>query len=263
MTLFSDSAEAGSRIAAVALILAAPVFPGTASADVDGALQSEMVDIALESRFRKPAAQATEAERAGVVDEIKNIVAITDLPRARELAEGPRLAAQIDLQRRVMIFQAFATDFIANNPATEQEIFNEYESQIALVSPTEFKARHILVETQAEALALIGQLDDGAEFAALASEHSSDSSGQSGGDLGWFTAEAMVKPFSDAVVALENGSYSKEPVQSQFGWHVILREDSRESTPPPLESVRDLLKQEIENRKFQDYMLGLRADESE
>ena len=122
----------------------------------------------------------------------------------------------------------------------------------------QYKARHILVQTQGEADALVNQLNEGADFEALAKEFSTGPSGPNGGDLGWFAPDQMVKPFADAVVALDDGTYTKTPVQTQFGWHVILREESRESEPPTLESVRDAIKQRVEQQKFQDYMQGLR-----
>ena len=125
--------------------------------------------------------------------------------------------------------------------------------------PLEFKARHILVETQGEAQDLITQLDGGADFAELVKEKSTGPSGPSGGDLGWFPPDRMVPEFSSAVVELEDGAYTKSAVQTQFGWHVILREDSRESTPPPFETMRDVLRQRVESSKLQDYIEGLRT----
>jgi peptidyl-prolyl cis-trans isomerase C len=134
-----------------------------------------------------------------------------------------------------------------------------YAEQLEGSSPMEFKARHILVESQGEANDLIAQLDDGADFAELAKEKSTGPSGPSGGDLGWFPPDRMVPSFSAAVQGLDNGAYTKEPVQTQFGWHVILREDSRESVPPPFESVRDALKQQVEGQKLQEYIESLRS----
>ena len=95
------------------------------------------------------------------------------------------------------------------------------------------------MQTQAEAQDLIAQLKEGADFQALAKEHSTGPSGPNGGDLGWFAPEQMVKPFADAVIALEDGAFSPDPVQTQFGWHVILREESRDAiiTPVPLDSA--------------------------
>ena len=149
-------------------------------------------------------------------------------------------------------------DLVLKSPATDAEILAEYEAQLEQSSDLQYKARHILVETQGEAQDLIAQLEEGADFQALAKEHSTGPSGPNGGDLGWFAPDQMVKPFADAVVALGNGAFTEAPVQTQFGWHVILREDSRENEPPTLESVRDAIKQRVEQTKFQDYMQEIR-----
>ena len=234
--------------------------PEKAAAEADAVLFDQAVlELLLESRSQKPASEATSQERAAAVDELTNIYVMSNLPRARELKETPPIKAQIELQERAILFNALATDFLANNQATEQEIFNAYEEQVALSAPKEFKARHILVETQSAAVALIEELQGGADFVELAKEHSTGPSGPSGGDLGWFTAQAMVEPFSTAVAAMEDGAFTEAPVQTQFGWHVILREESRESAPPPLDSVRDGIKQQVEQNKFQEFMTKMRA----
>ena len=134
-----------------------------------------------------------------------------------------------------------------------------YDEQIQSAPGQEFKARHILLETQGEAIDVIAQLEGGADFAELAKEKSTGPSGPSGGDLGWFPPDRMVAEFSQAVQELKDGEFSKVPVQTQFGWHVILREESRESVPPPFDSVRDVLKQQVEGQKLQDFIEGLRG----
>ena len=222
-------------------------------------IDSTLFEFYLENRTQKPAAQVTAEERAIVLQELSDIYLLTTQPVAEELAKAPQIEAQIELQYRGIIAQAVAADYLAKNPATEDEILAEYKSQIELAPSLQFKARHILVETQGAATGLITQLDDGADFAELAKEHSTGPSGPSGGDLGWFSPNQMVKPFSDAVVELEDGSYSTAPVQTSFGWHVILREDSRANEPPTLESVRDTIKQRVEQNNFQRYLEGLRG----
>lgn len=254
----------GSRLAGVIIAAGASVLAGAAlaqsAATVNGEeISTDVVDLFLESTTQKPATDATPAERTAVLDQLTDIYLLTTQPRAKELAEDPRTKAQIELQTRGILAQAVATDFLERNPATDEEILNEYNSQIKMSPPTEYKARHILVETQSEAIELIEELDGGADFAELARTKSTGPSGANGGDLGWFGPNQMVAPFSEAVAALENGSYSKSPVQTQFGWHVILRENSRESTPPTLDSVKDVVKQRIEQQKLQDYLAELRA----
>jgi len=106
---------------------------------------------------------------------------------------------------------------------------------------------------------IIAELDKGADFAKLANKNSLDAKeSQNGGDLGWFVASQMVAPFSEAVAKLEKGKYTKEPVQTQFGWHIILREDSRALTPPPLEAVKEQLQPYLQRQKVQTFIEGLR-----
>ena len=123
----------------------------------------------------------------------------------------------------------------------------------------QFKARHILVASQGEAIDLITELDGGADFEELARDKSTGPSGPTGGDLGWFSPNQMVPPFSNAVAALEDGKYTSEPLQTQFGWHVILREESRDAEPPTLESVREVITQQVQQKKLQAYIASLRV----
>jgi len=260
MIFKSRSSRFGTLIAVVTL---AASGLSTAAAETvvtvnDVDIDSTVFDAYLESRFQKPAAQASAEERATVERELTDIYLLTTQPKAEDFAEDPQIKAQLELQYRGTIAQAVARDFVESNPATDAEILAEYELQLEQSSDKQYKARHILVETQSEAQDLIDQLNEGADFQALAKEHSTGPSGPNGGDLGWFAPDQMVKPFADAVIALEDGDYTKAPVQTQFGWHVILREDTRENEPPTLESVRDAIKQRVEQEKFQDYMQGLR-----
>jgi len=266
MKLSFGSRLSGTRLIAISISASFLLAAGTVSAQepkTTALYNQAVLDLLLQSRIQKPISQATSQERASAVAELTNIYVISSLPRAIELGESTEIKAQIELQEKAILFNAFAIDFIANNQATEQEIFNTYEEQLALAPSREFKARHILVDTQSAAVALTEELKGGADFIELAKEHSTGPSGPSGGDLGWFTAQAMVQPFSTAVAAMENGAFTSEPVQTQFGWHIILREDSRDGTPPTLDSVRDVIKQRVEQNKFQEFMNNARANASE
>ncbi len=248
-----------SGLAGTMLLLLSCGISAEPAATVNGTeISNDVLEIYLESRTQKPASEASADERTNALNELKDLYLLTTQARARELAKNPRTQAQIELQSRGILAQAVAADFVASNPATDAEIEEAYEKQVALAPPLEFKARHILVETQGEANDLVSQLDGGADFAELAKEKSTGPSGPNGGDLGWFAPNQMVAPFSRAVAGLKNGEFTKEPVQTQFGWHVILREDSRETAPPTLESVRDVMKQRIEQKKLQDYLSELR-----
>lgn len=262
MNLTIGSNRIGARLATgtVAALAMMTTSMSIAQESLPAGVTEDVINVLLESRSQSP---ANAEQRAAAIDELANIYVVTDLPAAIEMGKEPRLQAQIDLQRRALLFNAFATDYLAKNQPTEQEIFDTYQEQVALAPPLEYKARHILVDSQGAATSLIEQLNEGADFEALAKEHSTGPSGPSGGDLGWFPANAMVKPFSDAVVAMEDGGVTSSPVQTQFGWHVILREDSRESTPPPLDSVRDVIVQRVSQEKFLAFVRSLREDNAE
>ncbi len=260
------SKRSGALLALTALGVATFSSPTITSAEtvisVNGiSIDSTLVNMYLESRIQKLASQATPDERDAIVQELTDIYLLTMQPEAEELANGAKVKAQIELQSRTVIAQAVASNFFTKNKATDEEIVAEYESQMGAATSLQFKARHILVETQAAAVDLISQLADGADFEELAKTSSTGPSGPSGGDLGWFAPDQMVKPFSDAVAALEDGGFTLEPVQTQFGWHVILREESRPNEPPPLASVRDEIKQRIEQAKFEAYLENLRASQ--
>ena len=239
---------------------AACTLPGAvwAQSDAGISIDPNVFNMYLESRIQKPADQASAEEVAAIRNELTDLYLLSEGPRAKELKESPRLQAQLELQSRGIIAQAVASDFLVRNPASDEEMRALYAEQVELAPPMEFKARHILVETQSGAVALIAELDGGADFAELATQNSTGPSAPSGGDLGWFTADRMVPEFSAAVATLDDGAFTKTPVQTQFGWHVILREESRESPPPPYESVTDVLKQEVEQKKLRDHITGLR-----
>jgi peptidyl-prolyl cis-trans isomerase C len=252
---------AGAACIGAAIILA---FSNSASGDtvmtVNGVdIDSSVLELYIESRMQRPAEQVSPEERASMLEELQDIYLLTTQPRADELSNEAAVAAQIELQKRGILAQVVATDFIEKNQASDEEILAEYAKQIEAAPAQQFKARHILVEEESSAIDLIGQLDEGADFQELARENSTGPSGPNGGDLGWFSPNQMVRPFSDAVAELGDGEYTKAPVQTQFGWHVILREDSRDAEPPTLDSVRDVIKQRLEQEQLQNYLESLRG----
>lgn len=173
------------------------------------------------------------------------------------LDKSPEVIERMQTIKDSLLSQAALQDYLKANPVTDDEIKTEYNTQIAKMGE-EYKARHILVKTEDEAKNIIAELEKGGNFQALAKKHSIDPAGSEGGDLGWFTADRMVPPFSEAVAALENGKFSKTPVQTQFGWHVILREESRPLTPPPFESVKDQIRSMLQRQKAQAMIESLR-----
>ena len=171
------------------------VLPTAALAETEATvngteIDSTVVDFYLESALQKPAAQATAEERIAVIRDLTDIYLLTTQPAALQLAASDRFKAQIELQNRGALAQAVAQEFLASNQASDEEILEEFERQIAAAPPLQFKARHILVENQAAAIELITQLDNGSDFEELAKEHSTGPSGPSGGDLPWRAVQA-------------------------------------------------------------------------
>jgi len=249
LTLLSTAALTSSAISSAETV-----------ATVNGIdIDSSLAKIYLESRMQKPESEATVEQRDAILRELMDLYLLSTQPEAAELASDPIVKAQIELQTRSALAQAVASSYLAKNKATDEEIVAAYDIRTEAATNLQYMARHILVETQSAAVDLISQLSDGADFAELAKTHSIGPSGPRGGDLSWFSAEQMVKPFSDAVAALSDGDFTREPVQTQFGWHVIFRVETRRSEPLPLESVRDEIKENIEQTKFLEYMEKLRA----
>lgn len=175
----------------------------------------------------------------------------------KQLDKSPEVIERMATVRNSLLSQAALQDYLKANPVTDEEIKAEYDSKMANMGE-EYKASHILVKTEDEAKKIIAELEKGGDFKALAKKHSIDPMGSEGGDLGWFTPDRMVPPFSEAVIALENGKFSKLPVQTQFGWHVILREESRALTPPPLDAVKEQIRPMLQRQKAQNMIENLR-----
>lgn len=179
--------------------------------------------------------------------------------RKKQLDKSSTVLTQLESAKNTLLTQADLMDFLKKNPVTDAEIKAEYDSKVGGQNGTEYKARHILVKTEAEAKNEIAALSKGADFAKLANKDSLDAKdSQNGGELGWFSPKQMVAPFSKAVADLKNGEYTKTPVQTQFGWHVIQREDSRAQTPPPLDAVKEQLTPYLQRKKVQAMVKTLR-----
>lgn len=163
---------------------------------------------------------------------------------------------EIERMRKRVVASAAVQKVLSKNPVTEEETKAEYEK---LKARKEYKARHILVESQAKAEEIIKELNGGAKFADLATKYSTDPGAKNGGDLGWFPAEQMVPPFAAAVRSLQKDEYTKSPVQTNFGWHVILLEDTRDMQAPPYADVKDRIKGALQQKRVGQYLEKLRA----
>ncbi|MBW9265899.1 MAG: peptidylprolyl isomerase [Candidatus Thiodiazotropha sp. (ex. Lucinisca nassula)] len=223
------------------------------------AITRTMYSLYFQDRMRNvPDAQNSPEMQMSVLNELSNIVIVAQDAEKQGILKRPEVAASVDLLKAKLLTQIAIQDFAGSHEPSEEDIQKAYQEDYAGQSGNEYKARHILVKEQDEATALIEKLDGGADFAELAVEHSTGPTGKNGGDLGWFDVAQMVKPFGDALKTLEKGKYSAAPVETQFGWHVILLEDTRVSEAPSLDSVKGKIVNKLKQVALSDYMQGLR-----
>ncbi len=189
-----------------------------------------------------------------------------DLKLIDQAAQSQGLPADAEVQERLArltreIVREVYLERLLGDMVSDEAVEARYEQYLAENPPgEEIKARHILLESEEDAREVIAELDGGADFAELAQERSTGPSSAQGGDLGYFVEGQMVPSFSEAAFALEPGSYTSDPVQTEFGWHVILVEDSRAQNPPAFEEISPQLRQELQGAAIEGHMAELRED---
>jgi peptidyl-prolyl cis-trans isomerase C len=169
------------------------------------------------------------------------------------------VAAQIELSRQEVLWAAFIADFIKGNPVSDAQVKAEYDRVKAQRGDKEYKVRHVLVEKEDEAKQVIADLKKGRKFEELAKQSKDPGSKDRGGDLDWNAPGAYVKPFADAITKLPKGKYTEAPVQTQFGWHVILVEDVRDAKFPSFEEAKPQIAQALQQQQFTKLVQDLRA----
>jgi len=227
-------------------------------ATVNGkSLSKSEFDLYVANLARQSQREIPEEQKGVLLDQFINMHLAADAAEKAGIAKQQKVADQLALAHLNVVVDAGLQKYLEDNPVTEAELKPEYDAQVAAL-PREYHARHILVEDQASADAITKSLQGGADFAKLAEQKSKDSSGKTGGDLGWFTLDTMVKPFADAVIALQPGQMTESPVQSQFGWHIIKLEESRTPAAPAFEEAKDRVKMLVQRKHLQAYLEGLR-----
>ena len=238
----------------------APVA-GESVATVNGeAITEQQLNDYAERRTGADPAALEPQIREQLLNELINIQLLAQAARTDKLHEKSPLKEQIAFQRETAMADAAMTQYLEKNPVNEETVRAEYEKRQGELGGKEYKARHILVESEETARDLIARLDGGADFTELAKQNSIEpGADQSGGDLGWFSPAQMVPPFAAAVTSMQPGERSKEPVQTQFGWHVISVEDSRDVPPPSFDQVAPQIERFLTNQRIQDYINELRG----
>jgi peptidyl-prolyl cis-trans isomerase C len=230
-------------------------------ATVNGAkISRNQYNIYIKAQLQgKDPSTLTQQQKDDALDTLVRAQLIVQQADKNGLSKEPQTADLIELARMNAIQQVFTENFAKENKPTEDELKKEYDVQVAKLPHSEYHVEHILVSTPDAASKLIVDLGKGAKFEDLAKKSSSDSSKDQGGDLGWQQAERMVKPFSDAMVALKPGEYTHAPVQTQYGWHVIKLLETRPLAAPTYDSVKDRLVQIVLGIKYKAYVDGLLA----
>ncbi|MCU0804007.1 MAG: peptidylprolyl isomerase [Burkholderiales bacterium] len=244
---------------AAALALAAGPALAQNVATVNGvAIPKARVDAIVKAQ----AAQGqpdSEQLRAAVRERLIELEVLAQEANRKGVAKNPDFQQQLELQRQQALANALVQDYIKANPVDDAVAKAEYDKIRAQAGDKEYKARHILVDKEDDAKDIVAKLKAGQKFEDLAKVSKDPGSKDRGGDLDWNSPAAYVKPFSDALVKLQKGQYTMVPVQTQFGWHVILLEDVRPTKFPPFDDVKNELKQRIAQQNVAKYVADLRA----
>jgi peptidyl-prolyl cis-trans isomerase C len=258
---------------AASLLVLAACSPGLAATPADQAprdavaatvngtpISQRTVDLLAKQGASAGHPDTPEARRA-IIDQLALQTVIAEEAIKQGLDKTPEVTEQVAALKQAVLASAYVQGFIKNNPVSEDRLKAEYERIKATVTGTEYKARHILVEKEAEAKDIIAKLkvDPGA-FEKLAKERSLDAGSKAqGGELGWFDLSAIAPEFGAATSKLEKGKFTETPVQTQFGYHVILLEDSKPIEAPPLEEVKPRLSQQLQQQDWEKQLEALKA----
>lgn len=198
--------------------------------------------------------------RALIKDELINREILIQEAEKLKLTSSLDVKLQIEDTRQQIIIRALVQDYLKKNPVTDADVQAEYDQYTARAGDKEYHARHILVEKEDDAKAIIAKLKAGEKFEDLAKQSKDPGSANNGGELDWSTPASFVKPFSDAMVALQNGQVTETPVKTQFGYHVIKLEDTRPAKVPTLDEIKPKIMDALQQKKLQRYQQELRKE---
>jgi len=217
------------------------------------------VDYIVKQRATQGQADNEQARKMILENLITQEVVAQEADR-RGFSKSVDVRAQLDLMRQQVLVQALIQDYVKKHPVKDEDMLAEYNKlKAARSGDKEYKARHILVDKESEAVDIIAQLKKGANFEDLAKQSKDQGSKDKGGDLDWNPPTTFVKPFADALTKLEKGKYTETPVQTQYGWHVILLEDIRAQPFPAYDTVKQQLQARLQEQEVHKYVNDLRA----
>ncbi len=228
-------------------------------ATVNGiAIPAVRADALLRSQLAQ-GQQDTEQLRTAVRNDLINREMLSQAAKKKGFDKKPEVNAQFELARQGILVNAYLQEFVAANPVRDEAVRNEYDNIVKAMGSKEYKSRHVLVEKEEEAKDIVARLQKGEKFEELAKQSKDPGSKDRGGDLGWSHPAGYVRPFADALVALEKGKFSASPVKSEFGWHVILLEDIRDLKHPAFDEVKPQIQQRLQQQILEKHIAELRA----
>jgi len=244
--------------AALVALLAAPAFAQNIAVVNGKPVPSARLN-ALKAHIEKSGRHVTDDMLGQLKEEIIAREIFMQEARKRGLDASEEYKNQLELARQTILIRELFADYQKKNPVTDAEIQAEYDKFVAANSGKEYRARHILVETEDQAKALIADIKKSGKFEELAKKNSKDpGSGANGGDLDWAAANSYVAEFSNAMVKLGKGEMTDEPVKSQFGWHIIRVDDVRDAQLPKFEEVKPQIAQQLQQQKMGKFQEDLR-----
>ena len=249
----------GLVAAAVLGTLALPVSAQNVAIVNGKAVPKERVE-ALKQQVERSGRPVTPDIEGQIKEEVIAREIFMQEAQKRGLEASADYKAQMELARQSILIRELFADYQKTNPVTDAEIQAEYDKFVAANGGKEYRARHILVEKEEQAKAILASLKKGGKFEDIAKKQSKDpGSGANGGDLDWASAGNFVKEFSDAMVALKKGQVTDAPVKSQFGFHIIRLDDVREAQLPKLDDVKAQISQQLQQAKMGTFQQELRA----
>lgn len=255
----------GGLAAALIVAAATPAFaqqaarpaPAATLAKVNGvAIQASLVDLLVKEQVAQGATDGPEL-KTQVRDHLVRREVLLQAARKEGVDKKPEVRQRIDFTVAEMTVNSYIDGWVAKHPVSEEEARAEYARLVKEAGSTEYKVRHILVDNEDIAKDLIEKLKTGSNFADLSMTSLDPASRDKGGDLGWTRPAVFVKEFGDALVKLEKGQYTTEPVKSQFGFHVIQLDDKREADSPKFEDVKDRVVQSLQQKAVQAHVTAL------
>ncbi|WP_439114281.1 peptidylprolyl isomerase [Hydrogenophaga sp.] len=248
-----------SALTAAALIATAPWAAAQNVAIVNGkAVPIARVE-ALAQQVAASGRPVDDTVRAQLKEEVVLREIFMQEAQKRGIAATAEYKTQMELARQSIMIRALFADHQKKNPVTDADIKAEYDKFAAANAGKEFRARHILVEKEDEAKAIIAAIKGGAKFEDIAKKQSKDpGSGANGGDLDWAAAGSYVTEFSEAMVKLDKGQMTDAPVKSQFGWHIIRVDDVRQAQLPAFDEVKPQIAQQMQQQRLSEFQQNLR-----